>query len=97
MILTEQRFLVNIKSNSASEAGLIGHYLDTRTNEDVSRLWFYGGIKPTSRLFSLRPELKGFTKASVRKCAIDYQLIAWTGYVPKSCRNTIIAVPEKYS
>lgn len=93
----EEKFLVNIKSNSSYEADLIDQYLDKRTNEDLSRLWFYGGTKPTSRILSLRPELKGFTKGSVKKCAIEYELIGWTGYVPKSCRNTIIAIPEDYA
>ena len=92
----EQIFLVNIKSNTESDADLIDKYLAKRGGEDHARLWFYGGNKPTSRLLSLRSELKGFTKTSVKKCAIDYQLIAWTGYVPKSCRNTVIAVPKNY-
>lgn len=93
----EQKFLINFKSNTSSEADLIHHYLETRAEEDLSRLWFYGGYNPTSRLLSLRPELKGFTRKSVKKCAIDYLLIGWAGYVPDSCRNTIVAIPKKYA
>lgn len=93
----EQKFLINFKSNTSSEADLIDQYLDTRVDEDLSRLWFYGGNKPTSRLLSLRPELKGFTRKSVKGCAIDYILIGWSGYVPDSCRNTIVAIPKHYA
>ena len=93
----EQRFLINIKSNSASEADLIVQFLNNRANEDLSRLWFYGGVKPTTRLLSMNPKLKGFTRASVKKCAIQYGIIGWTSYVPEVCRNTVIAVPISYA
>jgi len=92
-----QKFLINIKSNSAGEADLISQFLDQRPHEELSRLWFYGGPLPTSRLLALRPELKGFTRKSVRQCAIRYEAIAWTGYIPESCRNTVIAIPYDYA
>lgn len=91
------RFLVNIKSNSPSEADLLSQFLDSRPNENLTRLLVYGGTKPTSRLLSLKPQLKGFTKASVKKCAIEYQLIAWSGYVPESCRDTLFPIPKDYA
>ena len=93
----EQKFLINIKSNSSSEADLIDDYLSTRVDEDLSRLWFYGGIKPTSRLLSLKPELKGFTRKSVKECATHYIVVGWLGYVPHSCRNTVVAIPKNYA
>ncbi len=93
----KQKFLVNIKSNSISEAKLINQFLDDRPNEDLRRLWFYGGQKPTSRLLQLKFELRGFTRSSVKKCAIHYELIGWTGYVPKACHNTIVVIPEGYA
>ncbi len=92
-----QKFLINIKSNSASEADLIMHFLDNRPGEDLSRLWFYGGYKPTSRLLQLEPEIKGFTKSSVKKCAIYYALISWTGYIPEACHDTILGIPERFA
>lgn len=92
-----RNFLINIKSNSANEADLIAQFLDKRPKENLSRLSFYGGRRPTTRLLSLKPQLKGFTKASVKKCAIHYVLIGWSGYVPKSCRDTIVAIPKGYA
>ncbi len=92
-----QKFLINIKSNSASEADLIIQFLDKRPNEDLSRLWFYGGEKPTSRLLQLKNELKGFTRSSVKRCALYYELVGWTGYVPEACHNTVIGIPEQYA
>ena len=92
-----EKFLINIKSNKPSEADLIKQFLDNRPDENLSRLSFYGGEKSINRLLSLTPKLKMFTRESVKKCLIDYTLTSWTGYVPTSCRNTIIMVPKKYT
>ena len=72
-------------------------FLHKRPNENLARLSFYGGNNPTFRLLSKRPELTGFSKKSVKKCATGYVLIGWTGYVPESCRNTIVGVPKDYT
>lgn len=93
----KQQFLINIKSNSRPEAELIVHFLEKRPNENLARLSFYGGSRPTSRLLSMKPELKGFTKESVKKCVVEYELIGWTGYIPKVCRDTIVVVPQNYA
>ncbi len=93
----KQRFLVNFKSNSFGEGDLVNEFLAQRPNEDLSRLWFYGGEKPTQRLLELQPELKGFTRSSVKTCATRYLLLGWSGYVPQSCRDTVVGVPQKYT
>ena len=40
---------------------------------------------------------KPFTKESLLKGLIRYLAIGWTGYIPKSCRNTEIHLPLKYA
>ena len=93
----EQDFLINIKSNDPDEADLINEFLDGRPNENLARLSFYGGGIPTARLLSLNSKLKGFTRSSVKRCAVQYELIGWTGYIPELCKNTIIAIPIDYA
>ncbi|MBX2849315.1 MAG: hypothetical protein KTR16_13405 [Acidiferrobacterales bacterium] len=92
-----QRFLINIKSNNIKEADLINDFLRQRREENLTRLWFYGAVKPVSRLFKLQPTLKGFSKKSVKDCILRYGLIGWTGYVPTSCDNTVTAIPIDYA
>ena len=33
----------------------------------------------------------------IKQCLINYGLISWSGYVPKSCRKKIIALPIDYA
>jgi len=93
----DNKFLINIKSKKQSEINLIKQFLKNRPDENLSRLSFYGNNTPINRLLSLHPKLKGFNKASVKKCITNYELVGWTGYVPKQCRNTILLIPQKYT
>lgn len=92
-----QKFLINIKSNDLKEADLLNSLLQNRPNENVSRLWVYGGAAPTARLLGMNSELRGFSANSIKQCVVHYELLAWTGYVPESCRNTIVGIPIDYA
>ena len=92
-----QQLLINIKSKNVSEIKLIEQFLKNRPNENLSRLSFYGNSTAIERLLSSHPKLKGFNKSSVKKCITNYELIGWTGYIPKQCRNTIVPIPIKYA
>ena len=93
----QQKFLINIKDGNDSVAGFINEFLNNRSNEDLSRLSFYGRGSPTEELLKLNPNLIGFNKRTVKKCAIEYASIGWSGYVPQSCRNTFMIIPKEYA
>jgi len=92
-----QKLLINIKSKSEFEIKLINKFLQNRPTENLSRLSFYGNRTPIEKLLQANPEIKKFNRASVKKCTTHYVLMSWTGYIPKSCRNTIVLIPRKYT
>jgi glycerophosphoryl diester phosphodiesterase len=63
-----RRFLINIKSNDASEAEKLARFLRSRPKEELRTVAFYGAERPLTRLFQLVPELRGFTRSSVKSC-----------------------------
>jgi glycerophosphoryl diester phosphodiesterase len=87
------RFLINIKSNDASEADLLVAYLGAR---DISRLSFLGGPGPIERLRILRPEARMLSRQSLRRCMLRYLATGWAGQVPGACHNSIVFVPINY-
>lgn len=93
----DQKLLINIKSNDAAEADLIAEYFTRRSHENLERLWFYGSEKPISRLRSIYPKIKRFSDSSVKKCAFNYLALGWSSYMPKACRDTIVAIPIDYA
>lgn len=90
-----QRFLVNVKSNDPNEADSIVRYVE-RHRIDATRLAFYGGDRPIERLRERWPTVQAMSRATLKECAIKYLLFGWTGYVPQSCRNSIVFVPLDY-
>jgi glycerophosphoryl diester phosphodiesterase len=35
------------------------------------------------------------SKATMKSCMVPYIAVGWTGYVPSSCENTLLLIPEK--
>lgn len=87
------RFLVNIKSRDTTEIDLL-HALLERRPELSDRVWgIYGDDVAVARAAALWPTLPRFSKSTVKACAVDYLLTGWTGRVPDSCRDTVVALP----
>ena len=54
----------------------------------------YGGERPVAAAKEALPDLRGFDKATVRKCILRYGLWGWSSYVPSACRNTSLIIPQ---
>ena len=92
-----RRFLVNIKSNDESEAEKLARFLRNRPAEGLRAIAFYGAEPPVRRLLGLVPELRGFTRASVKSCFARYIAYGWTGVMPAVCRHAIEVIPSNYA
>jgi glycerophosphoryl diester phosphodiesterase len=92
-----RRFLVNIKSNEESEAEKLARFLRNRPREELRTLAFYGAECPITRLLELVPELRGFTRSSVKSCLARYLAYGWTGVMPSVCRHTLQVLPSNYA
>jgi glycerophosphoryl diester phosphodiesterase len=90
-----QRFLINFKSNDASEGDLMLAHLDAIGAAEYERLAFYGAA-PADRVHELRPALRVTGRRRLKQCAKSYMLTGWFGQVEEVCRNTILFVPENY-
>jgi len=89
------QLLINFKSNRATE----GHEMAKRLTEEPYsvKIWgIYGGARPT-KIATENSDITGFTTSGFKTCMIDYLLFSWSGYVPESCRNTVVAIPQNYS
>ncbi|WP_299584859.1 glycerophosphodiester phosphodiesterase family protein [uncultured Microbulbifer sp.] len=89
-------FLLNIKSNDPTEAEKLDAYLRRYQLPVNSRLMAYGGARPIHRLRELRPDALAFSRDSAKKCALGYWLIGWSGYIPQTCRNSIVMAPNTW-
>ena len=88
-------YLVNFKSNRRDEGAALAFLL---TNRDYARqIWgVYGGAEPVAAAIGGVTDLRGFDRATLKRCLIAYGLTGWTGRVPAACRDTLVAVPMDY-
>lgn len=89
----DKRFLINFKSNDPAEADALDAYLKRIGEDHDPRLSAYGGDRPVARTQVLHPEMRPFSKASLKACGFRYIALGWTGYMPKECRNTTLYLP----
>lgn len=90
----EARFLVNFKGNDPRDAELLADLLRARGPETAARIAVYGGRRPTDRIIALMPGVRGYTRHRLKRCALGYATLGWTGYVARPCRHTILVVPR---
>ncbi|WP_370551112.1 glycerophosphodiester phosphodiesterase family protein [Halobacillus sp. GSS1] len=93
----EQPFLINIKSNDSEEGEQLAQYLSTLPKERIEKLSVYGGDAPIQVLKEEVPGLRVMSMETLKSCLISYESVGWSGYIPSSCKNTQLHIPEKYA
>jgi glycerophosphoryl diester phosphodiesterase len=89
------RFLVNYKSNEEREGDMLAALLAGHP-EWRGEVWgVYGGGPPTWRARDLiGGDLVAFAPRELMNCLLQYLGLGWAGYIPDSCKNTAIMVPQ---
>jgi glycerophosphoryl diester phosphodiesterase len=91
----EKSLLIHIKSNDAKEGEQLAKVLSKLPEGRLSLLTVYGGDEPIKLLKEKLPTIRAMSKETMKSCLIPYILIGWTGYVPETCANTELHLPEK--
>jgi len=89
----DRRFLINVKSNDASEGELLAQRLARLTPEALGRLMVYGGSNPIDALRARLPGVPTMSRNSLKSCALRYLALGWSGYVPAACRRSLVLLP----
>lgn len=89
---SDRLVFINIKSNDPAEGDALARYLIERA-QATSRLMVYGGEEPITRLREAAPQVRAFSKTTVMRDLLTYELLGWTGYVPDRLRDSVVAVP----
>ena len=90
---SNRRLLIHFKTNRASDGDLVADRLARLSPTNRALISVYGGDVPSARVQSRLPEVRAFTKQTVKTCLIEYGLVGWIGIMPCSCHNTRVVVP----
>ncbi len=86
-------FWLNLKNNDPQSFNVLYEYIADKKNNhtvitsDKGSAWFK----------QKDPSIKLASVDSVKSCGIDYLLMGWSGFVPESCRNTVLFIPPNMS
>jgi glycerophosphoryl diester phosphodiesterase len=90
------RLFFNFKSKDPKDAdALVAAFRRAGVEIDGKHV-FYGHPRVLERMKQLVPGVSTFWKEGMKTCLTDYVKWGWTSFVPKTCRNTVVAVPLNY-
>jgi glycerophosphoryl diester phosphodiesterase len=89
-------FIFNFKSKDPADADALVAAFRRAGVEIDGRFGFYGHPAVTARMKQLVPGAWTWGKEGMKACLEDYVKVGWTSYIPKTCRNTTVAVPLNY-
>ena len=92
-----KEFLVHIRDDGDEIGFILLKYLKEMNEENIKLISIYGNDEAIKIIKIKFPEMKALSMGIIKKACIDYELIGWTGYVPKSMRNIQIHMPVEYA
>lgn len=93
----DKRFLIHIKSRDPEEGRKLAGRLGTLPPKALALLAVYGNDTPIEALRETLPDMRTMGRRSLQRCLVTYLGVGWTGYVPMSCRGTLLLVPSNYA
>ena len=93
----EGRFLINFKSRRREEGKALLTLLNANPAYRRAVFGVYGGDEPTEAVLSEMADMRGYSRSSAMSCLLTYLGVGWSGYVPPSCRNRLVPVPQNYA
>ncbi|CAM3373060.1 glycerophosphodiester phosphodiesterase family protein [Aeromicrobium ponti] len=93
----ESNFLIHIKSNDPNEGKQLAGYLSKFPESRLQEITVYGGDEPIAALQEKLPGIRVMSKATLKSCLLPYLAAGWTGYIPNSCEETQLHIPEAYA
>lgn len=88
-----QRFVINVKSRDPAEGTKLAAALGKLAAAQRGALVVYGGNEPVAALRALLPDVRTASRASLKSCLLGYLGLGWSGFVPESCRRSMVLVP----
>lgn len=93
----DKEFLIHVKDGNVETYEVLWKKLSTLSEERLAQLTVYGDDEGIGYLRKQSPSLRLLSMAMLKKALIDYELVGFLGYVPKSMHNMELHIPLKYA
>jgi len=89
----QRRFVINVKSRDPAEGEKLAAALSHYPPAQRGLLVVYGGDEPVAEVRRRLPEVRTASRSTLKSCLLGYLAVGWTGYVPETCRHSMVLVP----
>ena len=90
----DRDFLIDVKSNDASEGELLAAHLAPLLAARTGTVMVYGGAAPVNTVRARLPAVRTLTRPQLQRCLIRYIAWGWSGHVPDACTRSVLMVPH---
>lgn len=93
----DKELLIHIKIDDVKAGEVLWTYLKDMSKERLSQITIYGDDAPIKYLKEQNNNIRAMSKETMIKGLVSYELLGWTGYIPKGIRNTELHLPLNYA
>lgn len=93
----DKQFLVHIRDDGAEIGQILLSKLQRLNADQRENITVYGNDDSIELLRSEYPKIKALSAKMIKKSIIAYELIGWTGILPKSIRNMELHIPLEFA
>lgn len=93
----DKQLLIHCKDSDPVTAQLLWDTLATLTPERLAQIAVYGDDESMAYLQKQCPTLRVMSKATLKTALLEYELLGWTGYIPKLMRGAQLHIPAKFA
>lgn len=94
----DKELLIHVKDSDIKTYEVLWNdYLSTMTNERLAQITVYGNNTGIDFLREQSPTLRLLSMSMMKSALLKYELIGFTGYIPKELHNMELHIPQKYA
>lgn len=93
----DKELLIHINHGDTETGEILWTYLADMPTERLNQITFYGNNDALQYLRSQNPTVRVLSMKMLKSALIKYELLGWTGYIPKEIHNMEIHIPVKYA
>lgn len=93
----DKELLIHMKDDDLETAKILWTYLDGMPIERLTQITFYGNHEGLMYLREQNSSIRVLSTKLLKSALLKYELLGWTGYIPKEIQNMEIHIPLKFA
>jgi glycerophosphoryl diester phosphodiesterase len=89
--------LIHMKDDGLATGKILWTYLEDMSNDRIKQITIYGNEDGIAYIREQNSSIRVLTANRLKSALVKYEILGWTGYVPKELYNMELHVPLRYA